>query len=70
MYMRSMVLYVGAKKNRLFKYPQHIWLKTFQVYIPVFYSFLSIVTFLINSRERQLNYRKKLPSINSFFFGQ
>ena len=39
------------------------WLKTFKVYIPVSYFF-----FLINSRERQHNYQKKLPCINSYFF--
>ena len=36
MYMQPWFYMLGAKKNRLFKYSQHIiWLKTFQVYIPV-----------------------------------
>ena len=70
MYMQPWFYMLGSKKNRLigdstFKIPQHmIWLKTFKVFL----FFLSIVTFPINSRERQQNYQKKLPCINSYFF--
>ena len=57
---------LGAQKNRLIEkvcFSTHMfWLQTFKVYIPVSYTvFLSMVTVLINSRERQHNYQKKLP---------
>ena len=42
-------------------------LKTFNVYIPVSF-FLSIVTFLINSRERQHNYQKKWHALIPIFW--
>ena len=62
-----MVLYVGCSKepshwDSTFLYPQHMfWLKTFECIFPFLKLFLSIVTALINSREGQHNFQKKLP---------